>query len=515
MGLWTLYFAAKIYLYYQGYMRLDVLMNILFFAFLLIPIPKQAKSEGLVKPLKLSLSIIFGILLFWHDTWLPAPLNAYRLLKQYGLPSREYIYGFLLRFYNPKVLIILFIILTVSFFVRKYRKSTAGVTLALLLLPLFISAGQAQHRSDKELEKQLGTFYNRELTRVIHFNPPQRGGPGFDILILHICSLSWDDLKDLHMEGEPFFKQFDYLFSNFNSVTTYSNPSMIRLLNANCGQRRHADLYNVSPKECSLLESLRSDGYEIDFARNHNGKYGKFNEEAKRFGHLDATAFTPSGIVARKYMFDDSPVYDDYSVLEQWWKARQKSKAKNVVLYYNTVSLHDGTHWARETDWWDKDEVTQYRGSVQALLGDMDKFFNLISSSGRNVLIVFVGEHGRSIHGSVIAPSGLRDIPLPRITLVPLGIKLFGKGICDVKAGRDLIIAKPASYFSLAYMLETFTERSPFNSDQYTSRSFIDSIPQTAYVSENEDNLIMQSDGEYYLFGKDRKWIPLTEKELK
>jgi cellulose synthase operon protein YhjU len=351
MGLWTLYFAAKIYLYYKGFIRLDILLNILFLTFLIIPLPRQFKFSKFLTVLKYSLSVIFGILLLWHDSWLPAPLDAVRLLKQNGLPSREYIYGFLLRFYNLKEMIILAVIMSFCVLVRKYRKSTAAGTVILLLLPLFISAGEAKHLSGEEIEKYLGSFYNSELTRLTHFKPPQGGSPGFDIVILHVCSLSWDDLQDLHREGDPFFKQFDYLFTNFNSVTTYSNPSVIRLLNANCGQRRHDDLYNTAPKECSLMGSLHDQGYELNFARNHNGKYGKFDEEIKKYGLLAATPFTPTGLVARKFMFDDSPVYDDYSVLEQWWRARQKSRAKNVALYYNTVSLHDGTHWSKDTDW--------------------------------------------------------------------------------------------------------------------------------------------------------------------
>ncbi len=515
MGLWTFYFAAKIYLYYKGFIRLDIVLNILFLAFLLIPIPGQFKFSKFVTMLKYFLSVVFGVLLLWHDSWLPAPLEAVRLLQQNGLPSREYIYGFLLRFFSLKEILILVVIMSLCVLVRKYRKITAAGTVILLLLPLFISAGEAKRQSGQEVEKYLGSFYNSELTRLIHFKPPQGGNPGFDIVILHVCSLSWDDLHDLHLEGHPFFKQFDYLFTNFNSVTTYSNPSAIRLLNANCGQRRHDDLYNIAPRECSLMDSLHAQGYELDFARNHNGKYGKFDEEIKRYGQLGATPFAPTNLVARKFMFDNSPVYDDYSVLEQWWRARQKSRSKQVALYYNTVTLHDGTHWSKDTDWWNKDDKEQYRASVQSLLDDLARFYDLMASSGRDVLVVFVGEHGRSIHGSAVAPPGLRDIPLPRITLVPVGIKLFGKGYHNVQAGRDLIIAKPASYLALSYMLAAFTERSPFQADQYASRNFIDSIPQTFFVSENQDNVIVKRDSDYYLYGKDKKWIFLTENELK
>jgi cellulose synthase operon protein YhjU len=515
MGIWTLYFAAKIYLYYRGFIRLDVFLNLLFLAFLIIPVPKQIKYPKLFQSVKLFFSVIFGVLLFWHDTWFPAPLDAYHLLKQNGMPSKEYIYSFLLRFYDLKEIIILAVILSFCVLVRRYRKSTAAVTAVLLLLPLVVSSGEAEHRSGKEIERYLGSFYNSELTRVTHINRPQDGNPDFDIIILQICSLSWDDLQELNMAGHPFFKRFDYVFTNFNSVSTYSNPSAIRLLNANCGQHRHSELYGNLPQECSLMESLRARGYTVSFARNHNGKYGNFDDEVKRYGHLESPPFTPAGLVAKKYMFDDSPVYDDYAVLEQWWAARQRSRSKTAALYYNTVSLHDGSHWTDDKDWWKKDHREMYREFLSGLLDDLTKFFDLVSSSGRNAVIIVLGEHGRAVRGSAMETPGLRDIPLPRITTVPVGIKLFGKGYTNVQAGRDIVISKPASYFALSYLLAAFTERSPFQADQYASRSFIDGIPQTFFVSENQDNIIVKKDSDYYLYGKDKKWILLTEKELK
>ena len=515
MGLWTLYFAAKIYLYYKGFIRLDIFLNLLFLAYLILPVPKQIKSIKSFQAVRLFLSVIFGVLLFWHDTWFPAPLDAFHLLKQNGMPSKEYIYSFLLRFYSLKEMIILVVIASFCVLVRRYRKSMAAVTAVLLLSPLLVSSGEAGHRSGKEIEQYLGAFYNAEQTKLIHLQSSQGGHSDFDIVILQVCSLSWDDLQELNMAGHPFFKQFDYVFTNFNSVSTYSNPSAIRLLNANCGQRRHGDLYGSLPQDCSLMESLRAQGDTIYFARNHNGKYGNFDDEVRRYGHLDVPPFALVNLAAKKYMFDDSPVYDDYAVLDQWWAARQKTKSKKTALYYNTVSLHDGSHWTDDKDWWRKDHREIYREFLSGLLNDLSKFFNLVSSSGRDVVVIVIGEHGRAVRGSAMETPGLRDIPLPRITTVPVGIKLFGKGYNNVQAGRNLIISKPASYFALSYMLAAFTERSPFQSDHYATRSFIDSIPQTFFVSENQDNVIVKRDSDYYLYGKDKKWIFLTENELK
>jgi len=515
MWFWTAYFFAKIYLYYKGILRLDVLLNLLFLVYLVISIPTRFKFFKLFTVVKFIISMILGVLLLFHDSWLPSPLGALNLAESKGMPSHEYVYHFLLGFYNPKELGILICILFLCILLRKYKKIMAAGTALLLISPLLISSGNVNHPSTEELERYLGSFYKAESTRLIHFNPSGSAKSAFDIIILHVCSLSWDDLNDVNMKGDPFFRHFDYLFTNFNSATTYSNPAVIRLLNANCGQRRHADLYNQLPKECSLVESLSVQGYEIQFARNHNGIYDKFDEEVKRYGHLDARPFPLTNLTATKSMFDDSPVYDDYSVLEQWLAARKKLGSKKVTLYYNTLSLHDGTHWAADKNWWVKDNLQQYRESVRDLFEDMTKFINLVARSGRDTIIILIGEHGRSVHGSPIAPPGLRDIPLPRIATVPVGIKFIGRKHSANQTGRQVIIARPTSYLALSSLLAAFTEQSPFASGRYWTHNFIDNIPQTDFVAENFGNIVLKRGSDYYLFGKDEKWIPLSENELK
>jgi hypothetical protein len=97
---------------------------------------------------------------------------------------------------------------------------------------------------------------------------------------------------------------------------------------------------------------------------------------------------------------------------------------------------------------------------------------------------------------------------------VPVGIKFIGKGCSPDQTGKNIIIAKPTSYFALSYMVAAYTEQCPFITDRYTARKFIDSIPQTEFVSENESNVIVKKNNDYFLYGKDAKWMRLTEHEL-
>jgi cellulose synthase operon protein YhjU len=515
MGLWSIYFFEKLYLHYRGFIRFDVLANLLFLIFIVLPLPKQFRDRRLITLARQTVNVVIALLLLWHDSWLPDPLHALRMLRENGMPSGEYLLQFFLRLWSPGELLVLAGIMLFSFLVRNFRKTAAAGTAVLLLLPLVVTSGGAGRKSGAEVEQALGSFINAESTKHLRVAPPAAEGPGFDILILQICSLAWDDLHELGMEDHPFFKQFDLLFTNFNSVTSYSNPAAIRLLNADCGQRRHADLYTALPRECSLMDGLHARGYALRYARNHNGTYGKFDEEVRTLGHLAATPFMPQGLVAKKFMFDDSPVYDDRDLLEQWWTARQRAGEKKVALYYNSVSLHDGSHWISDREWWKRGHRGEYREFLQTLLAELTQFFDTLAASKRDVVVVVLGEHGRALRGNAIETPGLRDIPLPRITLVPVGLKLIGKKHNQGPSGRSVMIDKAASYFELASVLNAFAEESPFTSDRYTTRAFIDSIPQTPFVAENENNLVVRYDDEYYFYGKDRAWIRLSEEALK
>lgn len=513
MGLWTFYFFAKLYLHFRGFIRFDVLANFLFFAFLIVPLPKPWQEKRPAAIARQTAAAVIAVMLLWHDSWLPDPLHALRMLQQNGMPSGEYLIQFFLRFWSLREAAALIVLCILAFSLRRFRKTTVAATALLLLLPLILSAGKTGSRPAAALERYVGSFINAESIRQVRVKPPKAGDQGFDILILQICSLAWDDLRELGMEQDPFFQRFDFLFTGFNSVSTYSNPAAIRLLNGNCGQRRHADLYNGLPEDCSLMEGLRRQGYAIRYARNHNGAYGKFDVEIQRLGRLDAEPFRPTGLAAKKYMFDDSPVYDDYDLLEQWWAGRRRSGEGKVALYYSSVSLHDGSHWINDREWWKGDTREQYREALRILLADLAKFFDLLAASDRNVAVVVAGEHGRALRGNTIETPGLRDIPLPRITLVPVGIKLVGRNRGSL--GKNVVIGKPSSYFALAFTLERFAEENPFLTDRFTTRAFVDSVPQTAFVAENENNLVVNSDDEYYFFGKDRRWLRLSAEALK
>ncbi len=525
MGLWNAYFLAKFYFYYEGYIRLDGFLNLVFAAFLILPLPGKLRSSRPLAALKFLLAAAFAAALLWHDSWLRPPLESFSFLEEEGMPSRQYIYSFLLGYFNLWDIIVLAFILAACVAAKKFRVRIGPfVVIALVFIIPFNRVGRGD---GGRMDRALGGFYANESKRAVRFESVNN--PDFDIVILHVCSLSWDDLKESGARnewGESFFKKFDYLFTAFNSATTYSGPAVIRLMRSNCGQARHGDLYNEAPLDCYLFDSLGNAGFDVDFALNHNGEYGGFVKDARRLGHMKSPLMSQEGLTAGYNMFDDSPVYGDYPVLERWWKEREAKAAspgvKPAALYYNTVTLHDGTHRAGEKNWWNRDRRAQYRERLAGLLNDMTRFIGLLESSGRNVVVVFVPEHGFALNGSRIQAPGLRDIPLPEITLVPVGVKFIGKKYNEVPPDRNggggqggrpqKVISRPASYFALSFMLSEFLAESPFQA-RAKSEDFVKSLPETGFVSGTQGVEIIKDGNAYYLYGKDKTWIKLPAKD--
>lgn len=509
MGLWNYYFLAKLYLYFRGFIRLDFILNILFVLLLIIPIPNKIRFRSSIKAARLFIGLVLGLLLLWHDSWLPPLFDSMIFLNQQGIPSREYIYRFILGFFNPWEVAILTGISFVCMLLQYRFRLTPLVIILLLIVPIH-EFGQPVG----EIDRHVDAFYKSESARIIRFEKSKKDNYDFDIVILHVCSLSWDDMKEAGLEDHPIFKQFDYLFTDFNSATSYSNPSAIRLLRANCGQQRHDALYNDAPKECNLLEGLRAEGYETYFTLNHDGIYGHFADEVRRLGHLDEP-FLPKALPVQAYSFDGTAIYDNYTQLERIWKVRQESNSKKTAIYYNTISLHDGAHWAEDKDWWKKDKrVVNYKEFAQELLGDITRLFDLLRSSGRDIVVLFVPEHGMALRGSSIQAPGLRDIPLPQITRVPVGIKLIRKGSPHAPVHQQ-IVTGTTSYLSLSYMLKVFLEENPFETDRLTTKEFTYKIPHTDFVAENQGIQLTKKGTDWFLYGKEKQWIAVPANAIK
>lgn len=364
--------------------------------------------------------------------------------------------------------------------------------------------------------RYLEAFYAAESEKVVLFKTPQGSATPFDVVILHVCSLSWDDLKEIGIGADaPFFKQFDYLFTNFNSATGYSGPAMRRLLRASCGQKTHAEVHrNDTPKDCLLFDGLASVGYQPYISMTHDGVYGDFLETIKDSIPANASLLPLDGFESQAIFFDGkTKLYSDYEVLEAWLDARQSSPDTRAALYHNSVLLHAGVRWKGEKTSRGRDAHDQFADVSSVLLEDIQAFIDALQASKRNTVLLFVPEHGRALVGSPLQPADVRDIPLPRITKVPVGVKLIGEKFKGVPAQN--IVSKPTSYFALSWLLARFMEASPFDDNATAADMLSFRIPRTEFVAEHEGRVVMEMEGRYWYRDNKGQWTQLGARQLR
>jgi cellulose synthase operon protein YhjU len=513
MGIWDFYFIAKLYLYFGHYMGFHAWLNIAFAVFLSVPLPERHAQLKLARQV---IAVPAGIALFYYDTWLPPLARVFSQAAQLEGFSLAYLAELAGRFFNPLVVAGLVLLYVVYFFARKKFRVSSFVFLAMLA-PLF-SIGQAKPPSqpdgavaaansisapptDANLTAQLNSFYSNEAGRVVSFSPPAQADAPFDIIFLHICSLSWDDLDFTGQRDNPLFKRFDIVFTNFSSAATYSGPAAIRLLRGSCGQPRHKALYEPFPTQCLTLDDLQQIGFEPQLAMNHDGHYGGFLDDVRERGRLKAAPFGTHGIPPYLQSFDGSPVHDDYAVLSKWWTKRLQSPSERVALFYNSISLHDGNSYQGRRS----NSMEIYRPRLSRLLEDIDRFFSELQASGRRAVVVFVAEHGAAIRGDKMQIAGLREIPSPRISTVPVGIKLIG--LPDKPAAGPLLVSRPTSYLAISQLLSDFITITPFGKSGLRLEDYVHELPSTAFVAENEDVVVMRRDKQYFIHAKDAEWI--------
>ncbi|WP_080492235.1 cellulose biosynthesis protein BcsG, partial [Burkholderia ubonensis] len=321
----------------------------------------------------------------------------------------------------------------------------------------------------------------------------------FDVIVLHVCSLAWDDLDAAKVRNHPMLSRFDYLFTNFSSAASYSGPAAIRVLRASCGQEAHADLYKPAPRQCQLFAQLARAGYTAQSLLNHDGHFDNFLELIHdNLGVPGAPLVSNAAAPVAMHAFDGSAIKDDYATLANWY-AQRASVPGPVALYYNTISMHDGNRVVGSS----LTSIDSYPQRATKLMNDFDRLADLIASSGRRAVIVFVPEHGAALRGDRNQVAGLREIPTPRIVHVPVGVRLVG---FPGNHGTTTVIDQPSSFLALAQLLSNLVSNSPFKPGA-TLAQYAADLPRTRMIGENEGTVTMQTAAGYAVKTPDGVWI--------
>ena len=498
LGFWNLYFLVKFVLYSRGDISFDLFANLAFFAFLAISF-----QHSWLARIKQILSVVIGVALLYHDSWLP-PIS--RLTKQAGNVqdfSISYFFEITSRVISFDLIFALFALVVFYWFTVKWLRYTSISLIGFLYaywlggaaadnevtpqvatnshvvqkqVPVLVSDTAAQKTPDQQLQD----FYQQQNLLQSQF-PNAFNGQPFDVVVLNICSLATADLNAIGVEPRNLFADFDILFSQFNSATSYSGPAAIRLLRASCGQTSQEQLFT----------NLAELGYKTSVALNHDGHFDDFIGLIRQYGGVSVPKLDFSQFSAAQYGFDGKPIYSDADILTNWLK-KQGSSEQPRALYYNTISLHDGNQIAgRER----MNSLASYPLRQQRLFSDIDKFITELEAQGRNVLLVVVPEHGAALQGDKLQFSGLREIPSPSIVSVPTAVKFIGP---DIKHTGLNVVDETMSYFSLSELinntmkLDLFTGTVPIN-------RVLDNLPTSAKVAENQDTVMMYIKGQPYI----------------
>lgn len=503
LGIWGYYFIAKLGLYWMGLIAFHTMENLVFVAFILLPV-----SSRLLYRIKNILAAVLALGLLYHDSWLP---SVRRLMSQASLLSDfslAYLFELSGRFFSWQIVGLLLACGLVYWMVARLIRVGVLVVAAMLILAVIQSLPDdskvaAQGRPD--MDKFVQYFFDKEAERSILFVTPQADATPFDVIFIHVCSLSWDDVRAVGLEEHPLWQRFDILLTRFNSAASYSGPAALHLLRAKCGQPQHGGMYTPAADKCYLMNSLQRSGFEPNLVLNHDGKFDDFLGQLKKHGGLTAPPMPLDGVDIAQYAFDKSPVYDDLAVLDRWLETRQASASTRVALYYNTVSMHDGNHFSGTHS--AANTLETYKIRLAKFLDETESFMQKLEKSGRRAVVVMVPEHGAAVRGDKMQIAGMREIPTPSISLVPVGIKLIGGN----RAGEGVSIDQPTSYLAISHIVERMLEQSPFDNTSFDPSDYVANLPNTIFVSQNETTTVADSLGQYYLSRGDTKWADYAE----
>ncbi|WP_336948476.1 cellulose biosynthesis protein BcsG [Serratia nevei] len=532
LGGWNLYFLAKFALLWFGYLNFHALPNLVFMAFLLMPIPSPRLHRW-----RHYLAIPIGIALFYHDTWLPGINSILSQGSQLAGFSAQYLLELINRFINWQMVGAAFVLLIAYLFVAQWVRVTvftvaalvwlnivniAGPAVSLLPATSTASAGGANTPAtptpaagdaapadslpptSANLTAYLNQFYEREKGRVTAFPAtlPADAQP-FDLLVINICSLAWADMEAVNLQNHPLWSKMDIMFDSFNSATAYSGPAAIRLLRASCGQLSHHDLYQPVNQQCYLFDNLAKLGFKEQLMLDHSGVFGNFLKELREQGDMQAPLMSQASIGNELTSFDGEPIYNDLELLTRWLDQQQKGGDGRTATFFNIIPLHDGNRFVGSS------KSADYQPRAQKLFDQLNTFLDQLEKSGRKVVVVIVPEHGAALVGDKMQMSGLRDIPSPNITHTPVGIKLIG-----MKAphqGSPLQIKTPSSYLALSELVSRLVDGKVFSESSVDWQALTQGLPQTPVISENDNAIVMQYQGKPYIRLNGGDWVPYPQ----
>ena len=300
MSYWNLYFLVKVGLYFTGYIGFSWWLNLLLWLALQPPI-----GHRLLRRTRAVLAWPAAIALLYYDSYLPTLGRVLSQLKALAGFSADYWMELAGRLVNPTAVAIAVAgVFLYAALARRVRFATFAL-IGILSVPLVaalqeqgaqindavnaqVNAGDGSSVAGADAadpDALLQKFYANESQKRMQFSTVG-GQPPFDIILLHVCSLSWDDMDFVGQRNHPLLQRFDVLFTNFNSAASYSGPASLRVLHGSCGQTPHNKLYEGIDPQCYVFPNLEKVGYQTAALLNHDGVYEEYAHALEQRGGL-------------------------------------------------------------------------------------------------------------------------------------------------------------------------------------------------------------------------------------
>jgi cellulose synthase operon protein YhjU len=518
MGAWSLYFLAKLALYYSHAIGLHAFANLLLAVALAWPLAAPGARR-----LRAVLALPVAAALLYYDSYLP-PFT--RIIEEAGALSNfraDYLLELVQRFV-PLWALAALCALVAAYVLLHHRLRFATLVFAGLaaaaVFPAprpappppdesrYVRAGEPAAAPDvpapllgpEQLDAALQAYYGAQHGKTVSFS--RAGTADFDLVLLSVCSLSRDDLEFTHLQDAPLLGRFDIVFSQFNSAATYSGPAVLRLLHGTCGQTAQAELYSgTSADDCYLFRNLAAAGYRPALLLNHDGHFDHFAQQLSSQGGIGADPLDNRAAPVIMTSFDGTPIRSDYALLAQWWNAEAPAGTGGAAyahraLLYNTITLHDGN---RVPGLGGASSRDSYTPRLRQLFTDLGRFFDLVEQSGRPTVIVLIPEHGAALRGDAVQVSGLRELPTRAITRVPVAVKLVGFAGARAATGGPLRVDRPSSYLTLTALIAGLVQSGPARTTPAYLQSLLRAVPETDWVAENAGTVLFHQGGRDYL----------------
>ena len=208
LGAWSYYFAAKATLFALGLIDLHLAANLVFAVLLFAMAAPRARAA---RPW---IGVPVAIALLYYDSRLPGLARA---ISQAGVVSSfsgAYLAELAGRFVSGKAIGAVAVAIAACAAAARYVRIDVLVVAAMAALSIWISpakpvaeevavnaAGANAGPAPPGPEAMVADFFRGEAQRSIAW--PRAEGVPFDVIFLHVCSLSWDDLEATGMDKHP------------------------------------------------------------------------------------------------------------------------------------------------------------------------------------------------------------------------------------------------------------------------------------------------------------------------